>query len=58
MPPTDIPEDMSLFNTDYNKYPLLEEVEEHVLTTTLHKGDCLYVPVHSWLAFQSESDYS
>ena len=37
---------------------LQKEIEDYIMKTTLKQGDCLYVPVHSWLAFQSKSELS
>jgi oxalate decarboxylase/phosphoglucose isomerase-like protein (cupin superfamily) len=42
--PQEVPEDISLFAMNPNKYPLLNEVSSYVQTSELAKGDCLYIP--------------
>lgn len=40
----DLPEDISFFVDDKEKYPLLIEVKDYIQTTELKKGDCVYIP--------------
>lgn len=40
----DIPEWINLFEIDEERFPLLKEVEDYILTVKLRSGDCLYVP--------------
>jgi len=42
--PTEVPEDISLFTRNDEKYPLLGSVFEHVKAVKLERGDCAYVP--------------
>jgi hypothetical protein len=42
--PTDLPEDISLFEKNSEKYPLLADVFDYVRSVQLGRGDCLYVP--------------
>ena len=42
--PQEVPEDVSLFEIDTTKYPLLDQVSSFVQTAELRKGDCLYIP--------------
>lgn len=58
LPPADIPEDLSLFAVDEQKYPLLKQVEAYILKTRLHAGDCIYVPAYYWFQTKSASDLS
>lgn len=47
--PTLLPEDMNFFDIKRTKYPLLKEVEDYILTATMNKGDCLYIPYLWWV---------
>jgi len=42
--PRALPEDLSLFKINAEKYPQLEAISEYILTVSLEKGDCLYIP--------------
>lgn len=48
VPPTMLPDDIDLYSTDNEKFPLLGEVKEYVLEATLNKGDCVYLPSLWW----------
>jgi hypothetical protein len=48
LPPTEIPEDIDLFAVNEAKYPLLKQVETHILKATLNGGDCIYIPAYYW----------
>lgn len=56
--PTQIPDDIDLFNVNEEKYPLLAEVKKNILKAELKKGDCLYIPAFYWTQSQSVSDQS
>ena len=58
LPPTELPEDISLFKVKAEKFPLLEEVKEYILEAQLEKGDCVYVPALWWFQFQTQSEES
>jgi len=51
--PEEIPTDVDLFNISAEQYPLLAQAVDYILTTTLEKGDCVYIPALFWT--QSES---
>lgn len=55
---TDIPEFIDLFDIDAQKYPLLLEVKDYILSVRLDAGDCLYMPQFWWVAFASRNDVS
>lgn len=40
----ELPEFLDIFDIDAKTFPLLHEVEDHILETTLNQGDCVYVP--------------
>lgn len=42
--PQEVPEDVSMFVLNKDKYPLLDQVSHYILSTKLSKGDCLYIP--------------
>ena len=42
--PQEVPEDISMFEMNPFKYPLLDEVSSYIQTAELSKGDCLYIP--------------
>ena len=56
--PSEIPEDIDFFNVNKDKYPLLAQIEKHILATKLKKGDCLYVPAFYWVQTRSHSEQS
>ena len=47
--PAMLPKDITFFDIDAEKYPLMAEIEDHILTSTLEKGDCIYVPSLHWI---------
>ena len=51
-----MPEDVSLFVMNPDKYPLLNEVSSYIQTTTLTKGDCLYIPQFYFYQYLSNKD--
>ena len=51
--PNEIPADIDLFAVDSEKYPLLGQVENHILKATLEQGDCIYIPAFYW--YQSKT---
>ena len=46
--PTALPDDITFFKIDAVKYPLMNEISEHILSTKIGKGDCLYIPALHW----------
>ena len=56
--PESVSPDISLFNIDAEKYPLLKEVESYVETATLRPGDCLYIPSFYFSQVKSLDQYS
>ena len=46
--PQELPEALDLFKINEDMFPLLAEVSEYVLETTLNKGDCVFVPSLHW----------
>ena len=54
--PSEIPEDLSFFDIQEDKYPLMAEVEEHILKAELGKGDCIYVPGLHWVQSRTQSE--
>ena len=47
--PTSLPDDITLFEVDAQKYPLMDQVKDHIQHAELGKGDCLYVPALYWV---------
>lgn len=41
---TEVPEDLSLFEPNGEKYPTLSLVEAYIQEVSLKAGDCLFVP--------------
>ena len=58
MHPTALPEDITLFKVDAEKYPLMDEIKDHILGATLNKGDCIYIPSLYWEQSRTLSDRS
>ena len=56
--PTALPEDITLFKVDAEKYPLMDEIKDHILGATLNKGDCIYIPSLYWEQSRTLSDRS
>ena len=46
--PLSLPQDIDLFTIKEEKYPLMAEVKDYILETTLEKGDCIFVPSLYW----------
>lgn len=42
--PQEVPEDLSLFDINEEKYPLLGHVSEFIQSANVKQGDCIYVP--------------
>lgn len=42
--PVEVPEDISMFSNNPQKYPLLQEVWDYIRVAELKKGDCIYIP--------------
>ena len=53
--PQALPNELDLFNVDEEKFPLLAEVQEYILESTLAKGDCIFVPSMYFMQFQTEA---
>ena len=51
--PTALPKDITFFTVDAEKYPLMAEIKDHIQTTTIKKGDCLYIPSLYWSQSQT-----
>jgi len=49
---------LDFFNIDKEKFPLLAEIEDYVLEATLKKGDCMFVPSHHWVQYETQEDES
>ena len=47
--PTALPNDITLFNVDEEKYPLMDQTKDHIQHVEIEKGDCLYVPSLYWM---------
>lgn len=56
--PTEIPPDINLFAINGEKYPLLKQVGDYILSATLRAGDCLFVPAYSWYQTRTLSEQS
>jgi len=56
--PFEIPDDINLYKIDEAKYPLLKQIEKHILKATLTAGDCIYIPVYHWFQTKSFSEQS
>ena len=47
--PTALPDDITFFNIDAEKYPLMAEISDYIQSATLHPGDCIYLPSLAWI---------
>lgn len=54
--PTALPEDITLFEINAEKYPLMESIKDHILSATLNKGDCIYLPSLYWVHTRTLTD--
>jgi hypothetical protein len=52
--PAELPEDISFFQDMPDKYPLLSEVRGYIQSTTLKKGDCVFIPSFWFYQYKSE----
>ena len=55
LPPTEAPEDISMFEINADKYPLLDEVKDYIKTVKVAKGDCIYIPNYYFYQFRTTS---
>ena len=56
--PTDLPDDITFFEIDAEKYPLMDEIKDQILFTKLEKGDCVYIPSLYWVHSRTLTDES